>query len=140
MNNKGQINSKELQIQGLLDHYLQANSQNKSFENKSEHLDEDSLAAFVDGNLLEGEAKPIINHLANCSYCRHISSELIKLDLVFAEEPAPVGQLAAEPTKVSEVLSGVLSRIFGSADEAVFAHNEDEKNPEDVTEEEESDT
>jgi hypothetical protein len=33
---------------------------------------------------------------------------------------------ASEPHKLSEVLSGLLNKIFGTADGAVFAHNEKE--------------
>ena len=31
----------------------------------------------------------------------------------------------SEPSRVSGVLSGLLSRIFGTSDGAVFAHNEE---------------
>lgn len=134
MNHKGQTNSKELQIQGLLERYLQNNSQNKSVEAKGIHLDEDTFTAFIDGNLSEREAQPIVSHMAGCSYCRQISAELVKLNAVFADEPHTAVQTEPEPTKVSEVLNGVLSRIFGKTEGAVFAHEEKEE------EEEESDT
>ncbi len=127
MNNKGQTNSQDTQIQGLLDQYLQSNSLNLGFEDNKEHLNEDSLSAFVEGTLLERESKPIVSHLANCAYCRHISAELVKLDFAVADEPAADLQLVGEPSKVSDVLNGVLSRIFGTTDGAVFAHNEDEE-------------
>jgi len=131
MVNNGQITPEVLQIQGLLDRYLQTNSLNEGFDEESIHLDEDSLSAFIDGNLLEREAKPIVNHLSNCSYCRHISAELVRLDMTFANEPAAVVMPQGEPTRVSEVLNSVLSKIFGTADGAVFAHSEkDEENPE----------
>jgi hypothetical protein len=42
---------------------------------------------------------------------------------------------SAEPTKVSEVLSGLFSKIFGTTDGAVFAHNETEGSEEDKDEE-----
>jgi hypothetical protein len=49
------------------------------------------------------------------------------MNAVFAEEEAAVSIPVAQPTKVSEVLSGLLSRIFGTTDGAVFAHEEKEE-------------
>ncbi len=127
-NGKGQMNPKEIQIQGLLDRFLQAKSISNGFETSSEHLDDDTLTTFVEGNLSESEAKPITTHLVNCSFCRHITAELVKLDFAFADDTQVVTATNAKPTKVADVLSGILSRIFGSNDGAVFAHQEsDEK-------------
>ena len=127
MNNiMGKMNPKEIKIQGLLDGYLKKNSSSNNLE-KTNHLDEDTLTAFVEGTLNEREAKPITNHLVGCSFCRHITTELVKLDLAFAEEAQPIVVAEAEPTKVSEVLNGILSRIFGTSDGAVFAHQESEE-------------
>jgi hypothetical protein len=100
---------------------------NNGFETNSDHLDEDMLTAFVEGNLTEQEAKPVSTHLVGCSFCRHITAELIKLDYAFAEDSQAVPVTNAEPTKVADVLSGILSRIFGGNDGAVFAHEETEK-------------
>jgi hypothetical protein len=133
INNKGTKNPRELKIQGLLDSYLRKNSKNNGFEQK-DHLDEDTVTAFIEGNLAEREAKPLTTHLVGCAFCRHITAEMIKLDLVFAEEAAATAGPKSEPTKVSEVLNGILSRIFGTTDGAVFAHQESE---EDDTNEEE---
>ena len=127
MNNiMGKMDSKEIKIQGLLDGYLKKSSSINNLE-KADHLDEDTLTAFVEGTLNEREAKPITNHLVGCSFCRHITTELVKLDLVFAEEAQPIVVSEAEPTKGSAVLNGILSRIFGTSDGAVFAHQESEE-------------
>ncbi len=138
MNNKGQLNSKEIRIQGLLDSYLRTSAANKELTSETDHLDEDSLTAFVEGNLDENEAKPMVSHLADCSFCRHVSAELIKLDAAFADEIEPAAVISEEPASVGSVLSGILSRIFGTNEEAVFAHNEeeDEKEEESKSEEE----
>jgi hypothetical protein len=133
-NNKGQMNSKEIQIQGLVDLFLRANT-NNGFEVNSDHLDEDMLTAFVEGNLTEREAMPVTTHLVGCSFCRHITAELIKLDYAFAGDNRTVSVASAEPTKVADVLSGILSRIFGNSDSAVFAHQETEKDPDSDEEE-----
>lgn len=132
MKNKGNTFLQDSQIQGLLANFLRLRSVTNKTENFGEqHLDEDTAAAFVEGNLNIRQSEPIVNHLVGCSFCRHITSELVKLDLAFAEiEPTRVAQEKSEPAKISEVLSGLLSRIFGSTDGAVFAHQETEKEAE----------
>lgn len=122
MKNRELINSQELQIQGLIDRYLRV--KNSTATAPQNHLDEDSLTAFVEGNLSETEAKPIVNHLIDCSFCRHVTSELVRLDLAFEEQPAQALASESQPSKVSEVLNNLLSRIFGTNDGAVFAHEE----------------
>lgn len=129
MNNKGINNSEEIKIQGLLSNYLRLNKKNPNSDNK-QHLDDDLLTAFVEGNLSQREQKPIVSHLVECSFCLHITSELVKLDLAFAESEATVSSFETQPTKVSEVLSGIFSRLFGTSDGAVFAHQEAEKDEE----------
>ena len=126
MENTGRTNPLDIKIQGLLDRFLKVRSaENGTFTNQ-EHLDEDSLAACVDGNVKEREAKPIVSHLVDCSFCRNITAELVRLDLAFAGETETVTVAEAQPTKIAEVLSGILTRIFGSNEGAVFAHHEDE--------------
>ena len=131
MENSGQLNSQERKMQGLIDGFLKVHSENTAAVQNT-HLDEDSLAAFTEGNLNAREARPIISHLVACSFCRHITAELVRLDLAFAEtEAINVNAENREPSKVSEVLSGLLSRIFGTSDGAVFAHNEEDEDKKD---------
>ena len=138
MENTGKSNAEDLKMQGLIDGYLKTRPSKFNSAAQGLHLDEDSLAAFVEGNLNEREARPVISHLVDCSFCRHITAELVRLDLAFAETEAvsPIVQ-NHEPAKVSTVLSGLLSRIFGTSDGAVFAHHEEgdeKKEPADDTE------
>jgi hypothetical protein len=128
MKNEAQNTTPDVRIQGLLEQYLRLRASDRDLTVTSgRHLDEDSLNAFVEGNLGEREAAPILTHLVNCSFCRHVTAELVRLDFAFAEtERADAVQESREPTKVSEVLSGILSRIFGTNDGAVFAHQESE--------------
>jgi len=129
MKNLEKNNAPEAMIESLVGQFLKARS-GTEFNRSADgpHLDHDSLAAFTEGNLSEREAQPIVSHLADCSFCRHVTAELIRLDLAFADAPAPAPiAAAAEPSKISEVLSGLLSRIFGTSDGAVFAHNADSK-------------
>lgn len=127
MINQGQTVSEELQIQGLLDRYLKARS---STVHSESHLDEDSLNAFVEGNLSQRELSPVIKHLVECSFCLNVTAELAKLEMAFADEELPVFAPAPEPTKAADVLKGLLSRIFGTQDNAVFAHQENKEEPE----------
>ena len=126
MENTGKLQAQEIKIQGLIDRYLKAKTVNNNAE--GQHLDEDSLTAFVEGNLSKRESMPIVSHLVDCSFCRHITAELVRLDLAFAIEEIPLAAAQIEqPSKISEVLNGLLARIFGTNDAAVFAHQEDEK-------------
>ena len=132
MENTGKRNSEELRIQGLLDRYLNRQSAANNLSTQENHLDEDSLTAFVEGNLSEREAKPMVSHLVDCSFCRHVTAELVRLDFAFADEPVHARGVVAEsqPSKISEVLNGLLARIFGTGDSAVFAHHETEEKTE----------
>ena len=126
MNKTKNMSTDEQRMQSLLEAFLVSRrSLKSSAAETSFHVDEDFLAAFAEGNLGERESMPIVSHLVDCGFCRHKTAELVRLDLAFAagdEERRPVS--AAEPNRISEVLSGLLAKIFGSADEAVFAHNE----------------
>lgn len=125
MENGEKTNPQDLQIQGLLDRYLRSQKADSDLTTQKQHLDEDSLAAFTEGNLSEREAKPIISHLVECSFCRHVTAELVRLDLAFAgQDVQNAAAVENQPSKISEVLSNLLSSIFGNGDSAVFAHEE----------------
>ena len=130
MENTGKLNIEEIRIQGLLDRYLNRKSASSGLSTQQNHLDEDYLTAYIEGNLSEREAKPIVSHLVDCSFCRHVTAELVRLDFAFAEEEIPVAAGESQPSKISEVLSGLLARIFGTGDNTVFAHQEAEEKTE----------
>jgi hypothetical protein len=127
MKNEWLTSPQDIQIQGLLDRYMRSEVSSENFTGQARHLDEDLLTAFVEGNLGERETKPIVNHLVECSFCRHVTAELVRLDLAFAEEEVKFVVTENQPSRISEVLSGLLSRIFGTNDDAVFAHQEKEE-------------
>jgi hypothetical protein len=134
MEKTGNLRPQEIKIQGLIDGYLNAKRANNS-ANDGQHLDEDSLTAFVEGNVSRRELPTIVSHLVDCSFCLHITSELVRLDLAFAgDEVRTIAAQSEQPSKISEVLSGLLSRIFGTNDGVVFAHEEREKEAEDSEE------
>ena len=130
METRGKTNPQDLQIQGLLDRYLRLQNPGNNSALQNQHLDEDSLAAFTEGNLSEREAKPIVSHLVDCSFCRHLTAELVRLDLAFAGEDVQIAAVENQPSKISEVLNNLLSRIFGTNDGAVFAHEEKKEDSE----------
>jgi hypothetical protein len=132
MQNKDLINPQDVQIQGLLDRFLSSKVSLNNSTTQERHLDEDSLAAFTEGNLGEWEALPIVSHLVNCSFCRHVTAELVRLDLAFADDEVRIGVNENQPLSISETLNGLLSRIFGTNDSAVFAHQEKEEDLEDT--------
>ena len=130
MNNTGARNTDETGIQSLLDQYLTSRNILKSSAGEiSLHLDEDSLASFAEGTLSKRESVPVVSHLVNCGFCRHKTAELVLLDLELSatEERTVQAATTTEPSAISRVLNDVLSKIFGTTDQAVFAHTEEEK-------------
>lgn len=122
-----QIKSEELQIQGVIDRFLKFQISANKLTIEGNHLDEDSLTAFVEGNLGQRETNPVVSHLVDCNFCRHKTVELVKLEMAFADEEVEYTAKESQPSKVSEVLSSLLTRIFGNNEGAVFAHQEKEE-------------
>jgi hypothetical protein len=90
------------------------------------HLDEDALNAFVEGRLDEAESAPIIKHLVACGYCRHATSQLIRLDTETstAQTAAPAISTEEEPGRIRRLLQDLAARVLPSSDEdAVFAYH-----------------
>lgn len=131
MNNTGQKDSEAVQIQSLLGHYLASRGTLRSSVGETSiHFDEDSLSTFVEGSISEREAMPMVRHLVDCGFCRHRTAELVALEAELAEsDEIPVAHTATEgePSKISQVLEGIISKIFGTTDKAVFAHQENDE-------------
>ena len=125
MNNWKNLDSQEMRIRESIDRALKTKYDN-GLDVKEDHLDDDTLSVFVEGNLSEKESKPIIRHLVACSFCRNITAELVRLDFAFTETDIEVTADTKKPAKISDVLSNVLSKIFGGDTEAVFAHQEND--------------
>lgn len=92
------------------------------------HLDEDSISAFVEGRLEEAESSPVISHLVACSFCRHTTAQLIRLESQFDSlGDAPV---AEGPGRVRLFLESLAARVTPSFEEdAVFAYQNPEGDP-----------
>jgi hypothetical protein len=122
MANANEMTAQETKMQGILAAYLTSRKEEAPI---SAHLDHDTLAAFTEGRLLARESAPVVSHLADCSFCRHITAELVRLDLQFADEPVEaISETGSQPARISSVLSGLFEKIFGGAENAVYAHEE----------------
>lgn len=129
MENTDQMNPQQLKIQGLLDRYLYARPTAAAAD--SAHLDDDTVAAFVEGTLTAREEMPTVSHLADCSFCRRRTAELVRLEIELAGDvPEPREAAESSPARVSDVLTGLLAKIFSPTDGAVFAHGEQDDDPE----------
>jgi len=116
----------------LLDRYFASRRTLKSSAAETSfHLDEDSLATFVEGTLSLRESGSVVDHLVDCRFCLHKTAELVRLDLELADvNYVPLAE--AQPVSISTVLSDLFSKIFGTNDSAVFAH-EEKKDDEDAS-------
>jgi hypothetical protein len=126
------MTAEETKLQGVLAAYLASRAEQPP---ATAHLDQDTLAAFTEGTLNERESAPVVSHLAACGFCRHITAELVKLEMAFADEPVLARAEEEKPAKISAVLSNLFEKIFGSADNAVFAHEEKDEEKKDNEEE-----
>jgi hypothetical protein len=91
-----------------------------------EHLDDDSMAAFVEGHLEDAQARPIISHLVNCASCLHLTAQLIRYE---AETEEVSG--AGLPDESAGPLRRFFDRLASGAvpslgEDVVFAYNEKE--------------
>lgn len=135
MDSTQQILPHNLEIQNILDRFLNSRSKSANLKASQDlHLDEDFLSAFIEGSISPREADGIVKHLLECSFCLNLTAELIKFDYALAETPERTAAAeTGDPAKISEVISGLLSRLFGNGNGAVFAHQEND--PPDETDE-----
>jgi hypothetical protein len=119
-------NNENSRIQAVLARYLDLRSTGSQRADQAGHLDEDTINAFTESRLDQRQSSPVVSHLVDCSFCRHRTVELVRLAMFFdaQDEPVMARETASEPASVSSVLSGILSRLFGSGEASVFAHEE----------------
>ena len=89
------------------------------------HVDEDSIAAFVEGRLTDSECKPVLSHLAACGLCRRTSSQFVQLENQIDADIVPPAD--EDPGRLEALLSRLRSAVPSAHDEVVFAY----ENPED---------
>src|SRR5215510_8371144 len=89
------------------------------------HLDEDTIAAFVEGRLLDSECQPVLAHLAACGACRRASAQIVQMENQIDAEPA--SDVAEEPGRLESLLSKFGSLVPSSGEEVVFAYQNPEE-------------
>src|SRR5215813_8916376 len=88
------------------------------------HLDEDVIAAFVEGRLLDNECQPVVAHLAACGACRRASAQIVQMENQIDAEPAT--DVAEEPGRLESLLSKFGSLGPSAGEEVVFAYQDSE--------------
>ena len=90
------------------------------------HVDEDVIAAFVEGHLTDTECKPVLSHLAACGLCRRASAQFVQLENQIDDESSPVPG-DEEPGRLEGFLSRLRSAVPSLNEEAVFAYEDPQK-------------
>lgn len=91
------------------------------------HIDEDLIAAFVEGRLTDTECKPVLSHLAACGLCRRASAQFVQLENQIDDE-ASTAAGDEEPGRLEALLSRLRSAVPTANEEVVFAYeNPDEE-------------
>ena len=89
------------------------------------HLDEDVIAAFVEGRLLDNECQPVLTHLAACGACRRASAQMVQLEnQIDAETESDV---AEEPGRLESLFAKFGSLVPSTGEEVVFAYQNPEE-------------
>lgn len=88
----------------------------------SSHVDEDLIAAFVEGRLTDTECKPVLSHLAACGLCRRTSAQFVQLENQVDDDVSRTA--AEEPGRLEEFLSRLRTVVPSLNDEAVFAYED----------------
>lgn len=90
------------------------------------HLDEDMIAAFVEGRLLDNECQPVLAHLAACGACRRASAQMVQLEnQIDADGVSDVAD--EEPGRLEAMLARLRSAVPSINEEVVFAYQNPEE-------------
>jgi len=123
------VDKKTETIRGMIAQRLQAvaAAELSQVTNKP-HLDEDTIAAFVEGRLLDNECQRVLAHLAACGACRRASAQIVQLENQIDAEPAR--DVDEEPGRLESLLSKFGSLVPSAGEEVVFAYqNPEEEDP-----------
>ena len=90
------------------------------------HLDEDMIAAFVEGRLVDNECQPVLAHLAACGACRRASAQMIQLENQVDADVASK-TVDEEPGRLEAMLSRLRSAVPSINEEVVFAYQNPEE-------------
>jgi len=105
------------------------------------HLDEDALAAFVEGRLREDESATVVSHLLSCGSCRGASALLIRLESLPIEDDVTIPEQS--PSRLRQFLADLASQVVpSSGEDAVFAYQnpDTDQNADDPAKEKQNDS
>jgi hypothetical protein len=97
--------------------------------NADDHLDADTVTAFVEGRVAEPGATMITSHLIVCSSCRRATAQTIHLEGAVAAEDDRFGA-ESPPRSLRQFLDELAARVFPSSEEVVFAYQDQSVPPE----------
>jgi hypothetical protein len=84
------------------------------------HVDEDLIAAFVEGRLTDTECKPVLSHLAACGLCRRTSAQFVQLENQIDADIVPPAD--EEPGRLEALLTRLRASAPSASEEVVFAY------------------
>ena len=117
-----QLTKKDDWIRGLIDRRLKAVSAAELVNVPAgPHIDEDTIAAFVEGRLADDECQPVLSHLAACGFCRRASAQIVQLENQIDAEIAS-DAVDDEPGRLEALLSRLRSAVPTAGEEVVFAY------------------
>ena len=117
-----QLNSKAVAIRDLINHRLKSIAAVELRDAPTEtHIDEDAIAAYIEGRLAETECKPVLAHLASCGLCRRVSAQFLRLEDQIDAEPLTEVKSAEDPGRLETLLSRLGSAVAIDED-VVFAY------------------
>jgi len=126
------LNKKPDAIREMIDHRLKSVAAVELCAVSGEsHIDEDTIAAYIEGRLADSECKPVLAHLASCGLCRRASAQIVRLENQIDAEPITEAG-AEEPGRLEALLSRLGSAVAN--EEVVFAY----QNPPDAQDTKES--
>ena len=120
------LNKKTECIREMIDQHLRAVSASELIDVPAgPHVDEDTIAAFVEGRLADDECQPVLAHLAACGACRRASAQIVQLENQIDTET--LSESVQEPGRLETLLSKFGSLVPSTNEEVVFAYqNPDE--------------
>ena len=87
------------------------------------HPDEDVIAAFMEAQLDDAQARQVISHLVNCSSCLHLTAELMRHEPEI--EDIQLSQNEERPGHIQRLLDSLVNAVVPRLNEdAVFAYEE----------------
>jgi len=139
---KQKTNKDTNSIRYLIQQRLEARMQDKALTGPSEeHLDEDTMSAFIEGRVGESGSSIIVSHLIVCPDCRGASAQLLRLESQFDDESYATTPNDT-PSRLRVFLEGLAAHVIpSSGEDVVFAYQDPspDKTPGEATQETDSD-